>query len=493
MTGERRLHDQDQAIQILLAKVFLAAEMPAYIVDQHGRFLMTNPAFDRLIGASPGSLAGTLAAERYAPACHAAIAGLRAKQEAEGGDQRFEASLLGPGGNEIACTLTCAMVRRADLPRLQVVMIRTDAPKPGAPWITAGGRIHLIGLEEVRYSLGPRWDSVRDRAMETAEHVIKRHLGPADASFRTHDEGFVVCFAGASEDEASFRSASIARDVRRRLIGEGSTLEMAHVFSAATTLPPEARGLPATELAKFVRDRVAQRLHESQEAARSRLFEALRTAGYATDWVRTRGRDEAVGVLLRLPAATERAIDAAIAVLPSAETVNLDMDSMLLGFAQEHAAHAATSNVNQLIFLALSSEILLVRKRMESCVEACRAIPERLRQRLVIIVTAPPQTAARQLSNGLQRLRPFCRSLGVGLDTLDPVELDSNVQGVAILLVDASACRTPGWQAKAKARLNSVHPQRCRLMVRGAEPDMVTSLFAGGADLVAVAGTETVA
>ena len=484
ITLERREREQDQAVQSLLAKVFITMDVPVYILDPQGRFLMTNPALDRLLGCRPGALAGKPEPERYASRSHAALAAARAQQDVDGLDYTIEAALRGPGGDGIACSITCATVQRADLPRLRVTTIRTEPPGADAPRITAGGRIQLIGLEEIRQTLGPKWAGLKDRAMAAAEHVLQRHLGRADTFSRTEDQGFVVCFAEATEDEAIFRSAMIAREMRRRLIGLGETPEVAHVFSAATALPPEAQGLSASELAAMVRDRIARRLREIQEAARARLVEVLEEATYDTEPVRARGRTEPVGVLLRIPEATERAVEAAVAVLPSAETAALDMDAMLLGFAHQYATESATQHADQLIFVPLSSDILLVRKRMEACVEACRAIPDRLRQRLVLTVLAPPEEAARQLSNGVARLRPFSRSIGVALDTLDPVELDAHAHGIAILLLDAAACRVRGWEGKAKARTASLHAPRCRLMVRGAAAADVAELFAAGADLV---------
>jgi GGDEF domain-containing protein len=481
ITRDLREREQDQAVQSLLARVFVASDMPVYILDQHGRFLMTNPAFDRLLGTKPGSLGGVAATERYAPHCHEALAAARAQQEVDGREFSIDAVLLGPEGGQIACSVTGVMVRRADLPRLQVMMIRAHQAKPVVRGVTAGGCIQLVGLEEVRHSLGPRWEALKDRAMEAAEHVIKRHLGPGDTLSRTDDQGFVICFAGATEEEASFRSANIGREVRRRLIGEGETAEVAHVFSA------EAGAMSTGEIETMVRDRVAQRLRAMQETARARLVEALKTGTCATEMVRARGRDEAVGALLRLPLAAERAFEAAVAVLPGAETASLNTDAMLLGFAHEYAAQSATDSVHHLIFVPLSSDVLLVRKRMEACLDACRAIPERLRQHLVLVIAAPPESSARQLGSGLARLRPFCRSLGVALETLDPVSLDVQGHGVAILLVDAASCQQRGWEAKAKARLSSLQNHRSRLMVRGAPASKIAGLFAGGADLVSIA------
>ena len=485
ITAKLRARDQDQAAQALLAKVFVTVGVPVYITDLQGRFVMTNPAFDRLVGAAPGRLAGTLTDEVYTEASRALLAAGRAKLCIGDLQDSIEVALRQPDG-ERRCRLQATMIQRPDLLRFRIITVTPlDAPAAAAPpRITAAGRIQLIGLEEVRQTLGARWEEVKDRAFTTAEHVLRRALGPHDSFSMTDDGGFVVCFADASEEEAGFRAATIGREIRRRLIGEGQTPEVAHVFSAAVAVPPADATLPAVELAALVRGRIESRLRGIQDSARADLVAALEHATYRTQAVHARDRPDPIGWCVRLPAATLAAMEIAVAALPPAETAELDPDCMLLGFAQEctlkHALHAP----GQFVFATLSPDILLVRKRMEACLAACRAMGDKVRQQLVIVVHAPPDGAARQLTTGLPKLRGACRFLGVAAETLDAADVDLRDLGINFMLVEAAGATRP----KIKARADALHAQKCRLMLCGAAQHDAPKLFAEGADFVSIGG-----
>jgi len=96
-------------------------------------------------------------------------------------------------------------------------------------------------------SLGSRWQAVAERAMATAEHVIKSRCGRGDTYARTPEGDFLICFGpGTNEDEAAFRIASIAQEIRIRLIGDGQDSGTAD-GSAITTAIELPDGPPKTQ------------------------------------------------------------------------------------------------------------------------------------------------------------------------------------------------------------------------------------------------------
>ena len=494
ITEKRRIEAQEKAVQSLLAKVFMTVDAAVYITDQQGFVMMTNPALDRLLGVPAGALTGRESVGLFAPACRALLIEAREKQIADSLDYTLDASLLLDGRPAIACRLTVVMVQRADLNRFRIVTVRTNAaaaapaPAPAQRKVTAAGRIQLIGLDEVRESLGPRWAALRARAMATAESVFRRRLGPNDTFCQTEDDGYVVCFANATEEEAGFRAATIGNEVRQRLIGCGESPEVAHVFATAVAVPAGTEDLPAAKIADIVRRRVSQRLDAIREDARTKLAEALQNAPYQAEPVYSREGAPPAGWRVSFTPAAKRALDVAIGALPPAEMASLDQDVMLLGFAHECIVERALQSPGLLVFATLSSDILLIRKRMEACLEACQAIAENHRKQLVLAVAAPESTASRQINNGLPRLRPYCRFLGIAVDRLDTTDLDVREAGVALMLVAAEALDAT---ATTRKRAASLRAQRCQLMVHGAPSRDMASLLQDGTAYVSVAGEET--
>ena len=83
-----------------------------------------------------------------------------------------------------------------------------------------------------------------ERVLDAAQRIISRQMLPGDSFFRTKDHGFVVCFPRASEGEASFRAAALAREIRHRLIGDGedpAAVEVSVVVAEIRPLPNPAR------------------------------------------------------------------------------------------------------------------------------------------------------------------------------------------------------------------------------------------------------------
>ena len=137
------------------------------------------------------------------------------------------------------------------------------------------GRIKLVGLDEVRSALGDRWPAVAQRAMATAESVIKRHCGPHDSFSRADDTSFLMCFGTLSEEEASFRAAMIGREIRNRLIGQGEDPDNAYVRSVAAVVRfPDQRESNASFQATLLNG-LDKQLERLEQQARQTLTDAL--------------------------------------------------------------------------------------------------------------------------------------------------------------------------------------------------------------------------
>ncbi len=204
--------------------------------------MLSNPAFERLLGAEPGTLTGVDALDLIDSAARANILRLRKHQEATGEEIQFAATIIRRDASRLRCDFTSNIIGRVDLRRFKIVTVRPGGALSTRPSVTAGGQVQVIGLEEVRESLGERWGELRERVLGTAEHVIRRHLRAGDSVARTDAHDFVVFFGDATEEQATVRSAEIGRAVRTRLIGESAGGAKLHVLSAAVALAARGRG-----------------------------------------------------------------------------------------------------------------------------------------------------------------------------------------------------------------------------------------------------------
>ena len=84
-------------------------------------------------------------------------------------------------------------IRRRDFERRarKTVALRPD----GATKLLAGS-VQLIGMDEIKASLGTEWLADAKAAHEIVERTIRRHLTDSDSWERHADDAYILCFAG---------------------------------------------------------------------------------------------------------------------------------------------------------------------------------------------------------------------------------------------------------------------------------------------------------
>ncbi len=318
-------------------------------------------------------------------------------------------------------------------------------------WVA--GKIKLIGLEEVKESLGTRWDAVAERAMASAEHVIRQRCGPRDICTRTADGGFLICFGDCSEDEAALRAAAIAREIRNKLIGDGDTPSAANVSSIAASIEvPDIPGQSTDALAAIIDERINTRLAQIEAKARETLKAAFLGRTFRSEQVRSRRTHDVVAEFVKLRTDHENHVFAAYSAWSVADRQNFDLDRMMLGHAADQTMTQLGSGGSRLILVNLDFDVFLDRRRIDRYLGACGALDPRLRERLVLVLHGMPRgfPMSRMLECVL-RLRPYCHSVGFEADGLELPSVDFSLLSGAIVVLRGERLARPG--AKDMQRL----------------------------------------
>jgi hypothetical protein len=245
------------------------------------------------------------------------------------------------------------------------------------PFTTAGpastfqvaGLIRLVGLEEVKAALGPRWPEMAERVVETAEHVITQNLVAGETFSRSQDDGFVICFAGRTEEEASFAAAVIGRRIRQRLLGFGDAMEHLQVtaIADAVEVPRPAAGEAApVDMVELLSHRLNKRRLEIEARARRVLSETLTEARCILSPVELREATSTAAWYAALPAAAHSTLIAAHASLPAAEQPGINIDAALLGLAADRIHQGVLSDPVDTVFVDVDFEVFHSRALLTS-------------------------------------------------------------------------------------------------------------------------------
>lgn len=82
------------------------------------------------------------------------------------------------------------------------------------------GSFELVGLDEIKEALGPKWAALAARASELAEQGIKRRISDSDVLQVLSDTEFSICFARLSREAAVERARQISREIKQEIFAE---------------------------------------------------------------------------------------------------------------------------------------------------------------------------------------------------------------------------------------------------------------------------------
>ena len=493
ITQNRRDRQQQAAVQGLLAKVFVAVQAPVCIVDDRNAIMMVNPACEHLLGYASGKLAGTTALNLIAPAERERLRAIRERHLATGESYQCDTRLMHADGSEIPVSLASTIVERDDLKRFRIIscMRLADAVPPSCR-VHVAGRIRMIGLEEIKASLGARWPELAQRVMASAEHVIRRRCGPRDTWTRTRDSAFIISFAEATEDEAALQAAAIAREIRNRLIGEGETPEASEVSAIAKAVSLPGEPPPTGDLlASALDDRLKSHLAAIEEQARRTLADAVTTVRCDLRPVHSTYSRKLAGYFASLSLADERRLLCAYSALPSNERVHFDLDRLMLGVAADQAITKMGQGSDVPVYVGVEFTVFLDRRGMQRYLDLCGKLDPRLREQLILVITNLPHGVPRsRVLECTTRLRPFCRSVAFEADHFEPPPVEPGTLHASVVVVnDLLSTHWGSDDLSGLERLLSlVHAQAGRVLVRGTSSlDRGRRLKAAGVDLICFA------
>jgi PAS domain S-box-containing protein len=491
ITAAFQARQMQDAIQHMLAKVFSSVDAAVAIISGAGRIVMTNRACDVLLGYAPNAMVGLRSIEIVAPDARARLAAIVKQQTADEHDISYSTTALRADGSELEVQATSVIATTGDGKKFRIVtLLRSIAGGTSAAGTRSEsvGRIKLVGLDGVRAALGDRWPAAAQRAMAAAEAVIKRHCGPQDSFSRADDTSFLVCFGALSEEESSFRAAMIGREIRNRLIGQGEDPDNAYVRSVAAVVRfPDQRESNASFQATLLNglDKQLQRL---EREARQTLTDVLTSA--ASELLPVFGRDasRAVARQVLIPLKLQRQLVSALAVLPKEDSEAFDLDGLLMGLAAQHAVTGLAQGNAMPLLVEISFDIFATRVATERFFTTCAKIDPRVSSCLIVLLTSLPQGLPRsRLLDCINRLRPFCRSVGYLVDDVAELSrLDLSNSFNPIVALSAALC-TVDVARTLKGLFHSLQSRRAKILIYGAVTEKDgAELRSLGADMISM-------
>ncbi|TPG49326.1 PAS domain S-box protein [Roseomonas nepalensis] len=202
LTEARREVVRRTDAQRLLASVFMRLNTPVVIIRADGFILLSNVAFQNLMGYDAKSIVG-LNIDALLPDTSGMTEAARSQQSLDSKAYEIEIEALAKGGRRFRATMSSCILDDADSRHLRVV---TLVPKPSTSGQTTpatqrgGSQVRMISLSALSAAVGADWPRIESRAMMLAEAIIKPLLGPLDILKVGKGSCFIVWFSDSNLD-----------------------------------------------------------------------------------------------------------------------------------------------------------------------------------------------------------------------------------------------------------------------------------------------------
>jgi PAS domain S-box-containing protein len=465
----------------LLAALLTLVPDPVAVLSADGAYVMVSPGFTRTFGWQPAEVAGrrfTLflddADRADAQVRHEAAHEAGAEYERRGRHRCAD-------GSTLPIHVRSRTVRAGG--RLyRVALIHPEPPPPPRRVIAA--RLRLVGMERVREQLGARWDAVAERAVATAETVLRRGLDRQDRMSRC-DGDFLVCFAGLSAAEAASHATALAEEITRHLAGEvAESAARAVSFAAEIAVPSEIEAPEA--LSQAIRARLLAEqagaladawalLQRSAASAVLRPETVLHATGRTSSYVLAGMDDGLDGRLLHL---------AGLGWTGQEPDLPAEVLLLRLGLA---CAWMATQDAGATIIIPAPWSSLSQRRVLERAARLLWEVPRPMRERIGFEVRAVPANVSRsRLGELVTALTALGRPPSIELSApAAACVLEGIVQRLDLVTMHVDSLLLPGT-ARAEALVRELAAWRARLLVREVDHDeQFTLLYAMGVPLLA--------
>jgi PAS domain S-box-containing protein len=502
----KRMEQEREATQRLLASVFGVIDQALGVVDEAGNFSMVNTAVTRQLGWSVFDLIGKPFTTVIEEASRKWLTRQLAAREELEQTCRLPTQLVHRDGTVAAGEIVSTIIMQPDGREFRVITFKetptaaipADLPLSttvqrlldcqGSPAALVAGKLQLVGLAEVRAALGDRWCDVQANVFTLAERILRRHLGPGDVYHRTTDDGFLVCFAEFGEAAAQAKASAIADEIRATFTGVAPEMASAGVESYAAKVEIERSESGSDEsIIQALEGRLERERGRLEGGALDALSSGLANAHVVFLRARTDTNQVAPFSVARLPKPLETSLDTLRAL--GRMEYGLEAELLLMTGAAERLLSQLTANRSDVIVVPVRMSTLVQRRDAERWLQIVRSMVEAGKRRLLIeIIGLARDTARTRMADMVMTLTTLCRTVAFELPTADPGFIAGLPTAVALTTIPLQRLGNEdgtGHVAAAGRLLKTLNNRNARLLVKDIPtPGQAMSLAKAGVPLL---------
>ena len=271
-------------------------------------------------------------------------------------------------------------------------LVEARRRQPGAASTLLAGSIELLGMDEIKRSLGPAWSAVAGRARDIAEETIREHLTSEDTIQRHGEDSFILCFGTAQKAQAKAITQTIADRIRERLEREAprSEVKVQHTVAEVEWRTIEPKGQSIVDSIAEALKKVREEAEAAAEAWRNRLLKEA-TIRFGPVW-NAGGRVVPIYRTLLDKNTGEHALERMRAITCNTQMKEtlFELDCMLLGRAIQALHTLLDGKGRTSLLIPINFTTLQERANRDQYLKLCRAMPELYRRFLIFELHGAP-------------------------------------------------------------------------------------------------------
>ncbi|MDR3516052.1 MAG: PAS domain-containing protein [Azospirillaceae bacterium] len=537
LSESRKSMQQKLVLERLLASVFAAVDHGLMILDEDGRFIAINKAFSQLSGWRDVDLLGRPYTELLVDP-----EGALTPRKAGRFESRFPLKLRRHDRTEIQIVAKSSIIRPEGSAHYHLIVVE-NAPAAERPFLASvsappgdivpeqigatqefgralasgaldpedfaasaaarlaaqqeprtlvAGSLKLIGLNDIRESLGARWDQVADQVRETATRIVESSLDPDDNFSLNGEDNFVICFYELTEQEAVIKAGAIAREIKATLARDLGLATEPRIAANASKISFSNADMQS---GVNVLDMILGKLEEARKALEASyddvIREAMENAEIEIGPVVTRAGERAPMVQAMLVRDVRAKLDEVRIARGEDEAMIAEIDLLLLGSTARHLYKTIATGKPPVFIVPLAFSTLAARRTGTKAITLCRSLSAAVRQHLIFdLVEVPADIAPMRMEEVVGQLKPFCRAVMLRPARPESRLVDFARQRLSMVSTRFSSIGTSDQELTRFGKfLENAHLHRCRVLV-DAVPTMADAHHLGaiGVDLMAGPG-----
>ena len=334
------------------------------------------------------------------------------------------------------------------------------------------GQVQIVGLDEIKKSLGERWPSRAEQIRQVAENAIRKRLSSDDIFEISEDDEFLICFASLDEKAAAFKAQAIAREIRQKILGSDSIdpqiKENCEVAANVHKLEVTEDEIAESEdLVDLVVSRVKLAAEEARKRERETIARMVGSCRILQIPFMTAKGSQAPLAIVNFDAETRSEIVALHNARPGADDLTADIDILKLGQTSELLCENASAAQN-LLLVDVSFSTLENRRLLERYQKVCASLADVATNRLALNVRGVPRESVSSRTLPLLNvLRQYSRKIAIELSELSLGNIDPRTLQTPMVTGDYHVLEASIGKSRGALRqvLSALHDSKARFLL----------------------------